>query len=734
MRVQFDKDKTSSRGGLNDAQQLLHQLEQDGAFKRYKLDDENRLTCLAWAHEEQRRNTEKYFPVVVSDTTFNTSKYNHKLAFIVVVDKENHTQIAMQALLDTERHESFVFLMESFKELIRGSSPKVIFTDTDQSEMSAIAQVFPGALNKLCYWHKEQNVKAHGKGLPGGILQGILRKFKAAAYAPTLEAFVEIKTELLSMLDPESGVYKYMLGEIFNPGRAGKWASFVHPGLHTLGIASTQRVEGTNCAVKKLVTRTGDLADLERALLGKVQDDAIRTQRRSEVGNTKRVSLSRNMSPAENVKQNLRGYFAFITAALTHERCSTHAKEDTGVMIDACLGYSTKIVASGETDVRRILQMFVDDPTKVNLMLDTNSGEFIDPAEPTAVAPAGVHLASRAPVSHFAGLLRDQAVDKLVRVALLQREEFCHLVALGPDGCFLCTCLRPLVYGLLCPHGLKAMFDTGANKFNGASIAPRWRESSTPWTLEPLAAKPAMLDPGAAECPVELPPFNVTTDDISHSGTNVKAAAYANGTNFGKDMGVLLRQITTLEGIDRVLESTKIFFKQQLEVEKRSQRQASTTQVFTGTFSHPTSGMSTTGTTRARGARGGCGTGSTTRGRGARGRGGRGRGDCGGRGGRGGAGSVAGSVAGSGGVPTSMPASAGEPPATAATIGAAPASFPTTAMNGSAPLRSLSNMDVTGGARVTPPAGVALLEMVQPPVPRKRGGSGKRKKPGSNSI
>lgn len=53
------------------------------------------------------------------------ARYNHKLAFIVVVDKENHTQIAMQALLETERHESFVFLMESFKMLIRGSSPQV---------------------------------------------------------------------------------------------------------------------------------------------------------------------------------------------------------------------------------------------------------------------------------------------------------------------------------------------------------------------------------------------------------------------------------------------------------------------------------------------------------------------------------------------------------------------------------------------------------------------------------
>ncbi|CAB1112473.1 unnamed protein product [Ectocarpus sp. CCAP 1310/34] len=74
MRAQFDKDKQNSRGGLNDAQQFLHQLEEDGAFKNFKLDEENRLTDIAWAHEEQRRNTEIYFPIIVSETTFNTSK------------------------------------------------------------------------------------------------------------------------------------------------------------------------------------------------------------------------------------------------------------------------------------------------------------------------------------------------------------------------------------------------------------------------------------------------------------------------------------------------------------------------------------------------------------------------------------------------------------------------------------------------------------------------------------
>lgn len=32
------------------------------------------------------------------------------------------------------------------------------------------------------------------------------------------QAFVEAKTELLAMLDPESGMYKYRAGDIFSPG------------------------------------------------------------------------------------------------------------------------------------------------------------------------------------------------------------------------------------------------------------------------------------------------------------------------------------------------------------------------------------------------------------------------------------------------------------------------------------------------------------------------------------
>lgn len=62
---------------------------------------------------------------------------------------------------------------------------QVIFTDADQAAMSAIVRVFPGTLNKLCFWHTLQNVRSHGKGLGKDVLAKVIRLFKAAAYALT---------------------------------------------------------------------------------------------------------------------------------------------------------------------------------------------------------------------------------------------------------------------------------------------------------------------------------------------------------------------------------------------------------------------------------------------------------------------------------------------------------------------------------------------------------------------
>ena len=53
------------------------------------------------------------------------TRYKHHLALIVVVDKENCTHIAMQALLANERPEDFEFLFRVVRELIGGGQPHV---------------------------------------------------------------------------------------------------------------------------------------------------------------------------------------------------------------------------------------------------------------------------------------------------------------------------------------------------------------------------------------------------------------------------------------------------------------------------------------------------------------------------------------------------------------------------------------------------------------------------------
>ena len=58
-----------------------------------------------------------------------------------------------------------------------------------------------------------------------------------------------------------------------------KWASYVQPGAHTLGIASTQRVESGNSALKQVLRRSGTMVDVNRAILGKVRDDVNKTER-----------------------------------------------------------------------------------------------------------------------------------------------------------------------------------------------------------------------------------------------------------------------------------------------------------------------------------------------------------------------------------------------------------------------------------------------------------------------
>ncbi|CAB1106166.1 unnamed protein product [Ectocarpus sp. CCAP 1310/34] len=74
MRTRFEKERAASVGGANDAQQLLRQLQSEGCWMSFTLDNSGRINRIAWALDEQKKNALRYYPLIIQDNTFNTNQ------------------------------------------------------------------------------------------------------------------------------------------------------------------------------------------------------------------------------------------------------------------------------------------------------------------------------------------------------------------------------------------------------------------------------------------------------------------------------------------------------------------------------------------------------------------------------------------------------------------------------------------------------------------------------------
>lgn len=74
MRANFDAFKAAEDGYFNDAQLLLKKLQERRCWYRFKMDLQSRLTCIAWAHPEQKLNAMRYNSTIMQDNTFSTNK------------------------------------------------------------------------------------------------------------------------------------------------------------------------------------------------------------------------------------------------------------------------------------------------------------------------------------------------------------------------------------------------------------------------------------------------------------------------------------------------------------------------------------------------------------------------------------------------------------------------------------------------------------------------------------
>ena len=100
----------------------------------------------------------RYRTVLLYDDTAVKDRYHLPLGLGVVIDGEYFTRIVFQTITADTKADTFVWILEAFKEA-RGGPPRVFIQDADAAMTEAAERVFPLATQRRCLWHLGQNIK-----------------------------------------------------------------------------------------------------------------------------------------------------------------------------------------------------------------------------------------------------------------------------------------------------------------------------------------------------------------------------------------------------------------------------------------------------------------------------------------------------------------------------------------------------------------------------------------------
>jgi len=161
--------RSSIRGSNTKMQQLMMLLDRDQYIHWHKVKDDNVIFDLFWSHPDAVKLTNSYNFVFLIDNTYKTNRYKLSLLDNVGVTPTGMTFSAGFAYLEGEHLNNVVWVLKRFQGLFMRAEalPEVIVTDRDLSLMNAVKTVFLDAMNLLCRFHMDNNVKAKCKILVG---------------------------------------------------------------------------------------------------------------------------------------------------------------------------------------------------------------------------------------------------------------------------------------------------------------------------------------------------------------------------------------------------------------------------------------------------------------------------------------------------------------------------------------------------------------------------------------
>ena len=157
------------REGQSSIQALVDQMHDEGFWCHVRLDTDNRLTAIFFAHPDSVAYLQCNPDVLLLDCTYKTNKHAMPLLDMVGVDSCQRSFCIAFAFLSGESEDDYSWALEKLKSLYQHELPSVVLTDRCLAAINAAAGRFPSSKALLCLWHVNKAVLQYCQ--PGFVLK-----------------------------------------------------------------------------------------------------------------------------------------------------------------------------------------------------------------------------------------------------------------------------------------------------------------------------------------------------------------------------------------------------------------------------------------------------------------------------------------------------------------------------------------------------------------------------------
>jgi SOS response regulatory protein OraA/RecX len=267
---------------------LQDEIRNKSAVARYHVDTEvgYEIDGVFYMSSDMAYHLDRNGVMLVMDTTFRTNRFHWPLLLVCGVNEHGQTIVFAVALLHHQTTAAFSWALEQMETAV---SPEAwaaiagIITDGDDAMAAAITAQLPNAAHLRCRFHLEQNLRHNLSGLLGDETEQFITTWKAVINKADVNEFSRAKETLHSDF---AAAVPYL--QRYHWINEQHFAECFIQTVTTLGIRSTQRVEGQNAALKRMfhVNSTTALAVLFQTM----QYAAAEVDRQAAITQTRRTA------------------------------------------------------------------------------------------------------------------------------------------------------------------------------------------------------------------------------------------------------------------------------------------------------------------------------------------------------------------------------------------------------------------------------------------------------------